>query len=131
MLIKQSFLVISNDIECFFEEYLNTPGKRFGIIKPLILNEPPACLKDPRCVFVLRSWFTAAVNLAMEEQVSQVDLWLICQTSACVSFGSYNCFLKSYYFPEISHPPSFAGISHNNLSYIMHCAIVCLTYSTS
>ena len=40
-------------------------------MKPLILDESPACLKEPRCVFVPRSWFKSAVNLAIEEQVSQ------------------------------------------------------------
>ena len=46
-------------------------GRRFGIIKPLILDKSPPCLKEPRCVFVLRSWFKSSVNLAIEEQVSQ------------------------------------------------------------
>ena len=64
-------LVISTDIQCLFEEYLRPPVRRFGIIKPLILDESPACLKEPRCVLVLRSWFKSAVNLAIEEQVSQ------------------------------------------------------------
>ena len=50
---------------------MRPPGRRFGIIKPLILDESPACLKEPRCVFVLRSWFKSAVDLAIEEQVSQ------------------------------------------------------------
>ncbi len=66
-----SLLVISTDIQRLFEEYLRPPGRRFGIIKPLILDESPACLKEPRCVLVLRSWFKSAVNLAIEEQVSQ------------------------------------------------------------
>ena len=51
---------------------LRPPGRRFGIIKPLTLAESPACLKEPRCVFVARSRFKSAVNLAIEEQVSQV-----------------------------------------------------------
>ena len=58
-----SLLVISTDVQRLFEEYLRPPGRRFGIIKPLILDESPACLKEPRCVFVLRSWFKSAVNL--------------------------------------------------------------------
>ena len=49
---------------------MRPPGRRFGIIKPLTLDESPACLKEPRCVFVPRSWFKSAVNLAIEEQVS-------------------------------------------------------------
>ena len=32
----------------------------------------PAFLKETRSVFVPRSWFKSAVNLAIEEQVSQV-----------------------------------------------------------
>ena len=47
------------------------PGRRFGIIKPLILVKSPAFLKETRRVFVPRSWFKSAVNLAIEEQVSQ------------------------------------------------------------
>ena len=31
----------------------------------------PACLKEPRRVFVSKSWFKSAANLAIEEQVSQ------------------------------------------------------------
>ena len=50
---------------------MRPPGRRFGIIKPVIIDESPACLKEPRCVFVLRSWFKSAVNLAIEEQLSQ------------------------------------------------------------
>ena len=72
LLIKQSLLVISTDIRSLFEEYLRLPGRRFGIIKPLILDQKsPACLKEPRLVFVPR-WFKSTVNLAIEEQVSQV-----------------------------------------------------------
>ena len=56
LLIKQSLLVISTDIRCLFEEYLCQPGRRFGIIKPLTLDDSPAYLKKPRHVFVLRSW---------------------------------------------------------------------------
>ena len=52
LLIKQSLLVISTDIQRLFEEYLRPPGRRFGIIKPLTLVESPACLKEPRRVFV-------------------------------------------------------------------------------
>ena len=104
LLIKQSLLIISTNIQCLFKEYLRPLGRRFGIIKPLTLAESQACLKEPRCVFVPRSWFKSAVNLAIEEQVSQVvesrnasspknkasvmDLWLICETSVCVSFGN-------------------------------------------
>ena len=59
--IKQSLLVISTDIQRLFEEYLRPPGRRFGIIKPLTLDESPACLKELR----------GAANLAIGEQVSQ------------------------------------------------------------
>ena len=52
LLIKQSLLVISSDIQRLFEEYLRPPGRRFGIIKPLTLVESLACLKEPRRVFV-------------------------------------------------------------------------------
>ena len=52
LLIKQSLFVISTDIQRLFEEYLRPPGRRFGIIKPLTLVESPACLKEPRRVFV-------------------------------------------------------------------------------
>ena len=52
LLIKQSLLVISTDIQRLFEEYLRLPGRRFGIIKTLTLVESPACLKEPRRVFV-------------------------------------------------------------------------------
>ena len=52
-------------------QYLRPPGRRFGIIKPLTLVESAACLQEPRRVFVRRSWFKSAVNLAIEEQVSQ------------------------------------------------------------
>ena len=52
LLIKQSLLVISTDIQRLFEEYLRPPGRRFGIIKPLTLVESTACLKEPRRVFV-------------------------------------------------------------------------------
>ena len=48
-------------------------GRRFSIVKLLILDESSACLKEPRCVFVLRSWFKSAINLAVEEQVSQAE----------------------------------------------------------
>ena len=71
LLIKQSLLVISTDIRSLFEEYLHPPCRRFGIMKPLTLHESPACLKEPRCVFVPRPWFKSAVNLAIEEQVNQ------------------------------------------------------------
>ena len=52
LLIKQSLLVISTNIQRLFEEYLHPPGRRFGIIEPLTLVESPACLKEPRHVFV-------------------------------------------------------------------------------
>ena len=67
MLTKQSLLIISTDIQCLFEEYLHVHGRRFGIIKSLTLNESPACPKEPRCVFVPRSWFKSAVNLTIEK----------------------------------------------------------------
>ena len=51
LLIKQSLLVISTDIQRLFEECLRPPGRRFGIIKPLTLVESPACLKEARRVF--------------------------------------------------------------------------------
>ena len=102
LLIKQSLLVISTDIQRLFQEYLRPPGRRFGIIKPLTLGESPACLIEPRCVFVPRSWFKSAVNLAIEGQMSQAvesrnafspktkhPAWnygSFRQTSACVSF---------------------------------------------
>ena len=38
--------------------------------KPLTLDKSPACLKEPRCVFAPR-WFKSAVDLAIDEQVSQ------------------------------------------------------------
>ena len=56
LLIKQSLLVISSDIQRLFEEYLRPPGRRFGIIKPLTLDDSPACLKEPRRFFVPRLW---------------------------------------------------------------------------
>ena len=71
MLMKPSLLVISTNIQRLFEEYLHLPHRRFGIIKPLILDKSPACLKEPRRVFVPRSWFKSVVNLAIEKQVSQ------------------------------------------------------------
>ena len=71
LLIKQSLRVISTDIRSLFEEYFRPPGWRFGIIKPLTLVKSPAFLKETRSVFVPRSWFKSAVNLAIEEQVSQ------------------------------------------------------------
>ena len=61
----------STDIRSLFEEYLRPPGRRFGIINPLTLVKSPAFLKETRSVFVPRSWFKSAVNLATEEQVSQ------------------------------------------------------------
>ena len=48
LLIKQSLLLNSTDIQRLFEKYLSPPGRRFGIIKPLTLDESPACLKEPR-----------------------------------------------------------------------------------
>ena len=62
LLIKQSLLVISTDIQRLFEKFLRPPGRRFGIIKPLTLVESHslASLKEPRCVFVPRSWFKSA-----------------------------------------------------------------------
>ena len=81
LLIKQSLLIISTDIQRLFEEYLHPPGRRSGIIKPLILDESPACLKEPRCVFVLKRFF-------FQNRASVLDLRLICQTSMCVSFGN-------------------------------------------
>ena len=56
-------------IQHLFEEYLRPPG-RFGIIKPLILNEWPACLEESRCVFLPKR-FKSAINLAIEQQLSQ------------------------------------------------------------
>ena len=50
---------------------MRLPGRRFGIIKPLTLVKSAAFLKETRSVFVPRSWFKSAVNLAVEEQVSQ------------------------------------------------------------
>ena len=52
LLIKQSLLVISTDIRRLFKEYLRPPGRRFGIIKPLTLDDSPACLKEPNS-----NWF--------------------------------------------------------------------------
>ena len=69
LLIKQSLLVISTDNQRLFKEYLCPPG-RFGIIKPLTLDESPACFKEPRRFFVRRSWFKSTVNIAIEDQVS-------------------------------------------------------------
>ena len=66
----QSLLVISTDIQSLLEEYLRSPGRRFGVIKPLNLVKSPAFLKETRSVFVPRSWCKSAVNLAIEEQVS-------------------------------------------------------------
>ena len=70
------FIFVSLWLNCRFyslesAKYLRPPGRRFGIIKPLTLDESPACLKEPRCVFVPRSWFKSAINLATEEQVRQ------------------------------------------------------------
>ena len=72
LLIKQSLLVISTDIQHLFKEYLRLPG-RFGIIKPMTLVELPACFKEPRRVFVPRSWFKPAINLAIEEVSQAVE----------------------------------------------------------
>ena len=69
---EAKFAHISTDIQHLIEEYLRPPGRRFGIIKPLTLDDSPACLKEPRHVFVPRSWLKSAINLAIEEQVSQV-----------------------------------------------------------
>ena len=44
---------------------MHPPGRRFGIVKSA------AFVKEARIVFVSRSWFKSAVNLAIEEQVSQ------------------------------------------------------------
>ena len=52
LLIKQSLIIISTDIQRLFDVYLRPPGRRFGIIKSLTLVESPACLKEPRRVFV-------------------------------------------------------------------------------
>ena len=71
LLIMQSLLLISTDMQRLVEEYLRPPGRRFGIIKPLTLNGSTASLKEQRCVFVPRSWFKSTVNLAIEEQVRQ------------------------------------------------------------
>ena len=50
---------------------MRPPGRRFGIIKPLTLVKSPTFLKETRSVLVPRSWFKSAVNLAIEEQVSE------------------------------------------------------------
>ena len=52
--IKQCLLVISTDIRSLFEEYLRPPGRRFGIIKPLILDESHQHASKNRGVFLLR-----------------------------------------------------------------------------
>ena len=52
LLTKQSLLLISTDIRCLSEEYLRPLGRRFGIIKPLTLDDSPACLKEPSRIFV-------------------------------------------------------------------------------
>ena len=67
LLIKQSLLDISTDIRSLFEEYLRPPGRRFGIIKPLTIIKSQAFLKEMRSVFVPRSRFKSAINLATEE----------------------------------------------------------------
>ena len=67
LLIKQSLLIISTDLQRLFKECLRSPGRKFGIIKPLTLDESSTCLKELRRVFVPKSWFKSAINLAIEE----------------------------------------------------------------
>ena len=90
--VKQSLLVISTDIRSLLEEYLRPPGRRFGIIKPLILDESPACLKEPRCVLVLRSWFKSAVNLEQVSQAVEFRKGSSCKTK--YSSWTYSSFAK-------------------------------------
>ena len=52
LLIKQSLVVISTDIQRLFEKYLRPPGRRFGITKPLTLVEVTSMLKN-RGMFLL------------------------------------------------------------------------------
>ena len=54
LLIKQSLLFIPTDIRSLFEEYLRPPGRRFGIMKPLILDESHQHASKNRGVFLFR-----------------------------------------------------------------------------
>ena len=76
---------------------MRLPGRRFGIIKPLTLVKSAAFLKEMRSVFVPRSWFKSAVNLAIEEQVSQ-------------AVGSRNASSKTKH-PSLTYG-SFAKLRH-------------------
>ena len=73
---------------------MRLPGRRFGIIKPLILDKSPACLKEPKFVFVLRSWFKSAINLAIEEQVSQAVEFRNASCKTKHSLWTYGSFAK-------------------------------------
>ena len=66
LLIKQSLLVISSDIRRLFEEYLCPPSRRFGIIKPLTLDDNHQHASKNRGVFSFRDHG----YLAIEERVS-------------------------------------------------------------
>ena len=60
--IKQCLLVISTDIRSLFEEYLRPPGRRFGIIKPLILDESHQHASKNRGVFLFRDGLSPALT---------------------------------------------------------------------
>ena len=110
----------------------------------MTLNESSACLKELRCVFVLRSWFKSAVNLAIEEQVSQAvgsrndsssktkhlswtygsfaKLWRVSVLEIRTAFWTLIIFLKL----AVHHT------SHEKyLGYPIAVTIVCVTYSVS
>ena len=69
LLIKQSLVVISTDIQRLFEKYLRRPGRRFGIIKPLTLVEVTSTPQRTEACF--RSEIMVTLPL-IEERVSQV-----------------------------------------------------------
>ena len=69
LLIKQSLVVIFTDIQRLFEKYLRPPGRRFGIIKPLILVEVTSTPQRTEACF--RSEIMVTQPL-IEERVSQV-----------------------------------------------------------
>ena len=65
LLIKQSLLIISTDIHAYSRNICTRLVGDLASLSLLPSLKSPACLKEPRRVFVPRSWFKSAVNLAI------------------------------------------------------------------
>ena len=147
LLIKQSLVVISTDIQRLFEKYLRPPGRRFGISKPLTLVEVTSTPQRTEACFRSEIMVTWPLN---EERVSQVAESRNASSSKTRhpsrTYGSFaklrrvsvleirTAFQTLIIFLKLAAPPSFvskiSGIFHNNLSFIRNLSTVTIVCAT-